>query len=130
MSSDYTYSERQKTLYTKHFLESISRRLSGRREDKGCEYEVTISVDKGKDLISITPLLYVYLDRHRRSDIDRRTILDWVMNNMLAGELDWGWNNNSQLVVDGDCFVPGSYIYKKYEDANYRKWINRKEIVE
>jgi len=120
--SGHVYTERQKTLYTKHFLEGISQRLSGRREDKGCEYEVNISLSERLNLISISPMLYVYPDRYRRSDIDRETILDWIMNNMLIGELDWSWNNNFQLVVHGDCFVPGQYVYKKYEDANRRKW--------
>ena len=60
---------------TAEFLNSISRRLSGRDDCKGIEFEVTI----GKEL-SMKPLIYVFPDTHHRADIDRMSILNFIIH--------------------------------------------------
>ena len=119
-----TYSERQKTLNTQHFLNIISRRLSGRRGDKGCEYNVVIKKVDDKLIVDMAPMFYVFPDIHRRSEHDKKNILDWAMWWLFLDEVTYKWNNSVQIVIDDDCFIPGDYIYVKYENANRRKWVN------
>ena len=60
---------------TLEFLNKISRRLSSREDCKRVEYEVTIS----KSSISMNPLIFVFPDTHHRADIDKMSILTFVI---------------------------------------------------
>jgi len=104
----------------------ISRRLSGRNDTQGCEYCINIIKVDGKSVIGMSPLFYIYPDRHRRSKMDKKTILDYAIHTLFesdGSEVNYHWNNSVKVVMEDDCFVPGSYIYKKYENANRRKWV-------
>lgn len=118
----HTYTERQKTANTDHFVNMISRRLSGRQDTQGCEYRINIIKLGNKLVVDMAPLFYVYPSRHRRSDLDKKTILDYAMHKLFSDDINYKWNNSVQIVVEDDCFVPGCYAYVKYENANRRKW--------
>lgn len=67
---------------TAKFLQKISTRLSSREDCKGVEYEVTIS----KEHISMDPLIYVYPDTHHRAEIDKMSVLTYIIHTLPQEE--------------------------------------------
>ena len=67
---------------TAEFLRKISTRLSSRQDCKGLEYEVTIS----KEHISMDPLIYVYPDTHHRAEIDKMSVLTYIIHTLSQEE--------------------------------------------
>lgn len=94
---------------TAEFLNKVSRRLSGREDCKGVEFEVTIQENN----ITMKPLMYVFPDTHHRSDIDKLTIINFILH--LSS------NKHHKLTF-------GTYKYK-YADSitkKKRRWIRIK----
>lgn len=63
---------------TAKFLQKISTRLSSREDCRYTEFKVTIS----QDHISMDPLIYVFPDTHHRADIDKMSILTYVIQTL------------------------------------------------
>lgn len=61
---------------TAEFLNKVSRRLSGRDDCKGVEFEVTIQ----ENHVTMKPLIYVFPDTHHRSDIDKLPIINFILH--------------------------------------------------
>lgn len=86
---------------TAEFLRKISTRLASRKDCSGVEYEVTIS----KEHISMSPLIYVFPDTHHRSEIDKMSVLTYLLQ---------------ILSQESQKLSAGTYRYE-YVDAYKRK---------
>ena len=117
------FNERQRTNNTRMFLYTISKRLASRQDAQSCEYNINIVRLGDKTIVDMSPLFYIYPNTHRRSDLDKMTIVDYSMKKMFSNNVRYRLNNSVQIVIEDDCFVPGCYAYARYENANRRKWI-------
>lgn len=86
---------------TAEFLRKISTRLSSREDCRYTEFKVTIS----QDHISMDPLIYVFPDTHHRAEIDKMSILTYVIQ---------------ALSQEGRRLSAGTYKYE-YVDSYKRK---------
>lgn len=76
---------------TQTLLKAISDRLSGRDDCKGIVYTVDISIRNG---VVMTPLIYVFPNRHRRAESDKLDVLSYVhrykLQNITLDQLEFG----------------------------------------
>ena len=91
---------------TAEFLNKISRRLSSRDDCKGVEFEVKIS----KEELSMKPLIYVFPDTHHRADIDKMSILNFIIHSS---------NRREQRLTEGTY----KYQYANPITRRKRRWV-------
>ncbi len=103
---DEALSNQNKSKVTQDLLKGISDRLSGRTDCANLTYTVDISV-KG---VAMTPLIYVYPDKHRRMPSDKLDIISYVhrykFQDIMLDQLEFG-----------------TYIYATNEYSKKRRWM-------
>lgn len=111
-------SSRSRGEHTRKLANLIVRRLSGRDDLKGCEYELIFEGNK----VLFKPDVNVYLDRHRRKPTDSRKALELIMTQYFPFAVDK--IDNHEVYVKDDVFVSsGHYIYSLSADRRRRKWV-------
>lgn len=83
MSDNLEYLKRDDTL---EFLRRIARRLSGRKDCKHLEFEVIVNFNR----VNIIPPIYVFPDTHRRAEIDKMLVTDYVLQQIPKYSLTSG----------------------------------------
>lgn len=96
---------------TEILLLTISRRLAGREECRGVNYEVTIS----KGQITMVPEIEIFPNRYSKKESDKVSVLSYVM--MLMGSRT-------------DELVHGTYIYKSSIDRKKRQWFRERSNLD
>ncbi len=101
-------------------LKHIAKRLSGRNDCRNVAYKVSIqSTLEGYQMLSISPNVHVYPNKHRRKRSDMHSILSYVMHelNIECNELTSG-----RIVIKYEPFINGLFEYKLSFDNKYRAW--------
>ena len=114
-------------------LRSISDHLSSRKDCRGVEYEVDVSVnkdDQGVDFIefSMNPITYVYPDPKRRKSEDKVSVLYHVLTQhfqILLQEIDLDGN----IKVQPSRIIPGKYIYRLSVNGKQRRWCKDNHVL-
>ena len=100
------------------FLKLIVHRLSGRKDCAKQEYKIKIEQIEAHQVVTISPTVYVYRDKHHRSKPDRCLITSWAISKM-HGKSE---QNGNQIVIEDVELLPGLYRYKLSFDKNRRSW--------
>lgn len=114
-------------------LRSISDHLSSRRDCKGVEYEVDVSINKDEHGIafiefSMSPVTYVYPNPKRRKPEDRVNVLYHVLTQhfqILLQEIDLA----GTVKVQPGRIIPGKYIYRLSVNGKQRRWCKDNHIL-
>lgn len=101
--------EQQRFKNTEQLLFGIVSRLSGRDDLKTTSY--TVKIDS-KNRVKMSPLVYVYPNRHNRLESDKLDIVNFILNTRL--------NERGQR-----SFVPGEYEYRYIPNVRRRKWTRK-----
>lgn len=102
--------EAQRVKNTEKLLSSISTRLCGREDLKGCNYKIKIN---SKNKIAMDPLVFVYPNIHKRQQTDKTDVVSFIMD--------------SQMSERGSrSFVAGEYVYQSSSSGKARRWTRTK----
>lgn len=121
---------------TEKFLKTISSRLSGRSDCRRVNYLVYIGRDpidnwkvSDNDLrdptnyVFFIPNRYVYPNVHKKSDIDKRPIIDHVILTYFKQQLFNGYDEYGKLRVYTKNLIPGVYEYESSVNGKSRRWV-------
>ena len=100
---------------TQQFLRCISDHLSGRKDCRGVEYEVTIDSD-----IRFIPSVHVYPSRYNRSKSSRTTVVSHVITYHFPELFE------TKSTIDTNKLIKGTYKYQLSVDKKSRRWIKIK----
>lgn len=108
--------------FTEDLLYGLSRRLSSRKDCKDYEYKVCIETNTAGQVVSLEPSILVYPDRYHRQGHDRLEALEYVMRNYVDDTVGIKHISQNELLIFGNGFVDGIYLYKFSVDKKRRKW--------
>ena len=91
---------------TEFLLKSISSRLAGRDNCRNVTYRVIIDHNG----VRMSPLVYVFPNRYKRRESDKKEIIQFIHENKMNGSMLSG-------------FVFGTYEYRPSYDNKRRKWV-------
>lgn len=114
--------QNKQSLLTKEILRCISSHLSSRNDCKDVEYIVAITKDNHSenDIIKVSPYITVFPGIHNRKQSDKRGIAYHVVYNHYP---EIFIDANSAIVrIRRNSLVHGTYIYRKFNFTNRRKW--------